>query len=93
MGPGFVMVMGLILALYGVTTLTAATWTRQRIKLTSEEWSRWGEALESCRGDLLERMAQGESVGALADEQERVSGVPRLVTLRYIIQIGREAAP
>ena len=92
MGPGFVMGMGLILALYGVTTLTAATWTRRRLKLTPEEWGRWGHHLQSCRDDLLSRMAQGESVGTLADEQERNLGVPRLVTLRYIIQIGREAS-
>ena len=90
MGPGFVQLLGLIVALYGVATLTASTWTRRRLKLSRSEREEWGAKLFPRREELLDRMASGESVGAVADEIEAADGVPRHVTLRYILEIGRQ---
>ena len=90
MGPGFVQFFGLIVALYGVATLTASTWTRSRLKLTKPERAEWGPSLFPREEELLERMAVGEAVGDIADDLERTSQVPRHITLRYIIEIGRQ---
>ena len=90
MGPGFVQVLGLIIALYGVATLTASTWTRRRLKLTRDERARWGPKLAPRKDELLERMASGEPVRAIADDLSDGQGIPADVTLRYIIEIGRQ---
>ena len=91
MGPGFVQVLGLIIALYGVATLTASTWTRRRLKLSKAERAQWLPKLAPRKEELLERMAKGEPVRSIADELQRDEGVPDHVTLRYIIEIGQEA--
>ena len=92
MGPGFVQILGFIAALYGLSVLVASFWTAQRLRLSSAERQRWGPTLEPRRDELLERMASGEGARNIADRIEGDLGVPRDVTLRFLIEIGRAAS-
>jgi len=91
MGPGFVMLLGGLVCLYGVLVLVTVAWTRAGLALSRAEWSRWAPVLEPEREAILDRLRAGEHPREVAAHLRETQGVPEDVTLRYIIRVGREA--
>ena len=89
MGPGFVVALGAVVALYGFLELVVVLWTRRSLRLSRAEWSEWGPALDAERESIFGRIVEGERPVVIAEELEAAAGVPRDVTLRYIIFVGR----
>jgi len=90
MGPGFVMLLGGLIGLYGALVLVTVAWTRAGLELSKREWARWAPVLEPRRDEILDRLRAGEGARAVAVALREADGVPEDVTLRYIIRVGRE---
>lgn len=93
MGPGFVIVLGAFVGLYGLLTAVAALWTRARLRLSRREWQEWGGRLEGRRAEVLGRLRAGETARSVAQSLLVEDGVPEHVTLRYIIHVGTGGEP
>ena len=91
MGPGFVMLLGGLVALYGLLVLVTVAWTRAGLELSATEWARWGPVLEPRREEVLDRLRAGEGAREVAVALREAEGVPEDVTLRYIIRVGKES--
>lgn len=73
---------------YGLLQLLVWHWTRKGIKLSDKEVRRWGPALERATPEIMERISAGTSVKIIASELQDREGIPKDVTLRYIIAMG-----
>ena len=90
MGPGFVIALGAMVALYGASVLVVVLWTRNSLRLSRAEWSEWGPTLEERREEIIGRILAGDRTAHIADELQAAVGLPQDVTLRYIIYVGRQ---
>ena len=62
--------------------------TRKGIELSDKEVAKWGAKLEAATPDILEQIRAQRSVKAIAVDLQSQAGIPRDVTLRYIIALG-----
>ncbi len=63
--------------------------TRKGIELSDREVEKGGPKLERVAPEIRDRMERGTSVKLIASDLQRSEGIPRDVTLRYIIALGK----
>ena len=78
-----------LIAIYGALQLFLWYATTERIPLTAEEISAWGEKLEEVTPLILELYSKGEHSRDIATVVEAKHAIPPEITLRYIIELAK----
>lgn len=81
---------GLLWVLLGVLNMIVHMQTQKHLKLTAEEIRLYSEKLASAAPDIIDMVGQQVKAGEIADRILESHQIPRLVTLKYIIALGRE---
>lgn len=85
----FALPLWILVAVYAGLQFALWHFTRKGMSLSDDEIARWGPTLERVTPDVLRRCEERTSVKEIAADLERDEGIPRDVTLRYIIALGR----
>lgn len=65
-------------------------WVQRNIRLTREEVEKYLDRLEIAMPEILDMLEAGTSVRKVAQRVEAKHGVPKVVTLKFIIAMGKE---
>ncbi len=79
----------ILAAIYGALQLYLWRMTRRGLALTVDELSTWGDKLEDATPNIVRGYQAHKPVGEIAREIESSHGIPKDVTLRYIIALGK----
>lgn len=85
--------------IYGALQLVQSKMVATKLVLSPQELQQYGDKLSEATPAILRMNAQKMSVREIADNLEQSFGLPRLITLKYIIALGDyargsgEAAP
>ena len=65
-------------------------WVQKNLKLTREEIERYLDKLEAAMPTILHMLEKGRSVREVAVRLEEEYGIPKVVTLKFIIEMGEQ---
>ncbi|MCA9522776.1 MAG: hypothetical protein KC609_17500 [Myxococcales bacterium] len=82
--------LGILAVLYGVLQIIADRITMSKMTLTDAEVAEYGSTLEKVTPKILEMFNRRYKVKEIADSLQRTDGLPKDVTLRYIIALLRQ---
>lgn len=63
---------------------------KEELHMTPRELHDWGEVLAEVTPFIMDKAGGGERARDIAGELERDRGIPRLVSLKYMIALARE---
>jgi len=79
---------GLFWILLGGLNMVVHFQTEKHIKLTDEEIRLHSEKLDKASPEIINLVGRKVKAGKIADRIEKSHGIPRVVTLKYIIAMG-----
>lgn len=82
--------LGILAVLYGILQIIADRITMSKMTLTDAEVAEYGSTLEKVTPKILEMFNRRYKVKEIADSLQRTDGLPKDVTLRYIIALLRQ---
>lgn len=79
-------------AIYSAIQFSLFNLTRKKLELSEAELKKWGKKLEEVTPKILREYENKTPVREIAEKIKQSDGIPKDVTLRYIIALGRHAA-
>ncbi len=80
---------GLLLIIYGILHLIYYYLLYKETLFTRQEEQEYGEALEKAMPTIIDGIKAGRHVDDISREVEEQYGIPPLITLKFILNLGR----
>lgn len=82
-------VLGALALIYGVLLILKDRIIQQRVELSQEELTRFGDKLSEATPLIVELLKKGRHVSVIAKQVKKSLGIPEDITLKYIIALGK----
>jgi len=74
---------------YGALNIIYHYMEKRACRLSDEEIIEWGRKLEDAVPEIIDLIGQKVSIKEIAARMETTRGIPQLITLKYIIALGK----
>lgn len=80
--------LGIFLLLYGITLIVQDRMVRSQVGLSTKDLELWGDRLAAGTPFIVSELESGATSVSIANQLEKDRGLPKEITLRYIIALG-----